>query len=726
MTMTQPGQPASFVEIVARKREPIAYVLIALGVALLSVAIFWSARWHGGRSQTAPPPQPVDMEVLTPEDGQAEVPKQQDRGDYLPSAFWAGMLAGLLLVAGAFAAARKPVPGNEVFEMRMLLIIVGGSAGLLTAFLGFVLAWRWQDELVRWVNLGAIGGAKWIIGALAIFLGGLVLMFFSVQLARAEERRNVLLRRVLYGSNAVLTGLLILMLLAVVNIIVFLKLPDNMISTASAFKGLNDPSKELLNTVTEDVNVYLIMPENMSVPLSRSMRYNGLYADCRSMLNACYAQNKRIKTVPLSPVSDGDEINRTMKRLKVPEEQVGTFGMLIGYGKSEEVSAFIPYRDLFSVTQEGVLAFQGENRLMTELNFLIGGGQRPIVYFTQSNDEPSIGEAAAKKVNIRTMRALVSHLQDRKYEVRPLLLERGKKLEAPDAAMIIIVAPRIPFDREQIDLLAEYLKPKQGGPGGKIVALLPAFPELNSSTVSRTGLEPLFADYGIDVAAKQRLLSLPNRVFPTATNVLGTSSDESREADHPLGRFFDEDASLIFGNVRPISANTRAARRGMAVMNVLASRRGIPTYRDDNFNSDPAVIADQVRREFEQTKSDKTIREKLITNQPVPFAAYAAERIEKDGKLSDRPQLLVIGTDWFASDDALRNTRNPQLYIAIMGAMIEFVRERPRGMLIEPRELGTYNLPKDPDGVGLLVLPIGLVVLGILGLGVGVWVSRRR
>ena len=61
----------------------------------------------------------------------------------------------------------------------------------------------------------------------------------------------------------------------------------------------------------------------------------------------------------------------------------------------------------------------------------------------------------------------------------------------------------------------------------------------------------------------------------------------------------------------------------------------------------------------------------------------------------------------------------------MMGAMLDFVRDRPQGMNIAPRALGTFELPQKPNNVVLLYLPFGVIVLGIAALGVGVWFARR-
>ena len=717
--MTQENQPASFIEKAARNRETVSYGLIAAGVVMLVITIFWAIRWHSGRDKA--PAQADNIEIGQLEDTQPKDGAVTNRSDYFPAAIWSGLVSALLVIAGCIFVSHKPVPGKEVYETRVLLMSAGGGVGLLTALLGFAFAWRWQDDLVRWVNLGATGGAKWVVAALAIFLAGLVLMFFSVQLARAEERNNVLLRRILYGSNAVLSGLLLLLLLSVVNMIVFLKLPENMISTASAFKGLSDPSKEFVKEIADDVTVYVIMPENVSIPITRSKNYNGLYADCRALLSACQMENRRIKVVPMSPALNGEEIANTMKRLKVAEENANQQGLLISYGKNEELTAFIRLGDLFSRTQDGAIAFQGENLLLNELNFLSGGGQKPVVYFTQSNLEPSIAEGPKEEATLRTARILVDSLKERKYEIRPLRLEPGVKTDITDAAIIVIAAPRKPFLPEQVEFFSSYLKA-----GGRIVAFLPVFPDGSKGGISATGLETLFDDFGIHVEANRQILGIPIPQRDYAGNyIFGTSASQARRDGHALANVFRPGEALVFGNVRPVSAVALPkANRGFT-MNAFATIPQWETYQDDRFNSDPASIAEQIRVERERN-GNQTALEKKLTKAPVPFAAYAGEMVQDGDTMRERPRLLVIGTDWFILDDAVLKTPSPGVYAMQMGRVFDWMREKPKGMLIEPKALGTYSLPKDPDGVALLVLPISLLSLGILGLGVGVWVARRR
>jgi hypothetical protein len=717
---TQPAGRASLPELVVRNREPVSYGALAAGVLLVALTIFWAIRWYSGRDQ--PPPKPEAAQTATEDEEKKDEGKVSDRADYLPAAFWSALLAMLCLGAGGMLLTRKPEPGREVHEARLWLIVVGGVAGLVTALLGFSLAWRWQSSALLWVGEGETQEAKWVLASLAIFLAGLALLFFSVQLARPEERSSVLLRRVLYGSNAVVTGLLMLMLLAVVNVVVFVKLPESMITTASAFKGLSPASKEFLHTFNEDATVYLVMPETFAVRIQdpsnpmRPQAYTALSTDCRALMNAVHAENPRIKTKALSPATDDDEIRALVRRLKLPEEQRKRYGLIVTVGKDEELNAFIGTNEMVLGSEQGPV-FQGENRLMTELNFLGSGGKKPVVYFTQANAEPSIGPESP---STRTARDLVEYLRERKYDVRPLLIETGKRPDLSEAAVVVVAAPRVPFTPEQVNVLGDYLMPKGDVPGGKLVALLPAFPD-NAGNVSATGLEELFARLGVGVE-RQRILGLPRPGVPPGV-VPGTIGDEGREFDHPLTRLMAPEQFLLFGNLRPVTRG--GAAKNLRGYNLFVTRPGWYTYRDDKYDSNPDEVEAQLRKETGMG-SIRTAREKQVTNQPVPFGVYVAEQVREGEESRERPRLLVIGTDWFFADDALRQTRVPQEYIARMGAMLEFMRERPRGMNIEPRALGTFTLKKDPDAVSLVFLPIGLVVFGITALGVGVWVARRK
>jgi len=667
--MTTQSSP---LDTLARKRQVVAYGYISAGfvfvIVTVAIVLF------------APP-----------------ATENSDRvGDYYTVAVWSALHALLLLGAGCFQGLRVPAPGQEVILPRIVALAVGVVSGLTTALLGMVLASRWQSSFLRWINEGQTSEARAVVVALFIFFAGLVEIFFSLQLARGEERRSVLLRRLFYGGNALLSGLLLLFALATANIVAFLKLPDTVITTASAFKGLSDISIDFLHTLDDDITVYLIMPEK-----------DEFYGDCRALLAACHRENPRIKAVPLSPANDADEIRKTMSRLKLPEDKRDRLGMIVSFDRDpEQLTSLIGERELLSATPQGAPAFQGENRLLTELNFLGGGGEPPVIYFTESNNELLIDEPGPGEINRPTARKLIQYLRERKYEVKPLKVEEGKILEAPKATMIVIAAPRIPFTKGQADLLGQYLSPK-GKPGGKLVALLPAFPNPKDGLVSPTGLEELLSGIGVKVEAK-RILSIPHDNWDP-TQVMGVFRSNPK-------------SERLYSNVRPLEKLPRPNDL-LETNELLFTSPGRPTYRDDNYSSSPDAILERIIKEQQQNKIT-TATEMMVSKQPLPFGVAVLERGRDANK--QRPIALVLGTDSFCNDEVLAKLRSPQTYIAQMGQFLDEVRERSQGMNIEPRALGLYTLPRNLNGTGLFILPLSIIFLGILALGGGVWITRRR
>ncbi|MCE9534630.1 MAG: GldG family protein [Planctomycetes bacterium] len=723
---TEPKQPASLVEWVARKREPVAGLFIAIGVLLAILAVVWGIRFNDSQSKSSAP---INLEEKKPgeaatfEDLDKAAKALKSKEDYLPAAIWSGLLALLCIGTGVWRFSRKPEENAIVFESRLWLLMLGVSFGFLTTLLGLAFAYRWQESILLWVNDGEKREARWVLASLAIILAGLVAIFLSLQLARSEERNSVLFRRLLYGGNAVVSAFFLLLILVVVNVFVFLKLPDNVITTATAFRGLSQPAKEFLHSVDEPVTLYLVMPENL--PIGEGRKYSGLYADCRALLKACQDENPLIKVKALSPIRDGEEINRVMK--KAPEGLRNEFGILIAYGKSEDSTAFVPLADVLTTSPNGAIVFQGENQLLTEMSFVSGGSVKPVIYFTQGNGEPTINPAEARK-SPRSAIALVQNLTERKYEIKPLVFEQGTKPNLSDAAMIVVAAPLRPLSNEQQTILSEYMKPKGKIPGGKLVAILPAFADPNGK-VAPTGLEDLLAGFAVKVE-ERRLFTLPiERPAPIPDHpevIFGDNLAESREFQHRLLRFLHRGeipAVLPFRNVRPISTQNRV-REGQLAFNLFQSLQDW-SYQDEKFFSNPLDVVNQIRREIDGKSKSITVTEKNVNRIPVPFAAYFADRVEDGSEMKERPRLLVIGTDSFLADDILRQSRIPDKYINIMGDMIDFMREKPKGINVPPREFATYALPEKTNAVSLFYLPVLLIVLGIVALGVGVWVTRR-
>ena len=213
---TSKSEPASFVESIAANRSAAGKVLLVVGTLLVGLTLFWTfrrgrharfrcrrdGRGQGQKQQTRKARPVTDLEKK-----QGERSQSSPEPEFIPVAIGTGLLAAARPQRpGAIAIANAPSPGKEVYETRIALVVVGGTAGLWVTLLGCAYALRWQQSIVRWVNNGDLHEARWVLLAMTLFLAGLALMFVAMQPARAEERSSVILRRLLYGTNSVLTG----------------------------------------------------------------------------------------------------------------------------------------------------------------------------------------------------------------------------------------------------------------------------------------------------------------------------------------------------------------------------------------------------------------------------------------------------------------------------------------------------------------------------------------
>jgi hypothetical protein len=103
---------------------------------------------------------------------------------------------------------------------------------------------------------------------------------------------------------------------------------------------------------------------------------------------------------------------------------------------------------------------------------------------------------------------------------------------------------------------------------------------------------------------------------------------------------------------------------------------------------------------------------------------------------------VVIGSSAFVSDEAAGGSRSatPRSF-DLIGMSIDWLRDKPSlaSVGIESKTYKEYTFPRlstegakdkerksDVDETRLKYLPLALAFFGVLGLGAGVWVVRRR
>src|SRR5262245_31575536 len=261
----------------ARRRAEVAYGLLALGVLFLGLAIYFGYQSFG--SDSAPADKKDDKgkeksELFEPKDKEKDKSAVRlDRDDYFAPTLWAGIIGLVALSLGGWQLNRDEQPEEEPRRARTVVLVLGGIAGLATAILGLALAYQWRNSLLDWLTKDQIKEARWILLALVIYFVGLTMIFFSLQPARTEERTSPLLRRLVYGFNSVLTGLLLFLVLAVGNVVAGMKLPTILDTTESRLFSLDDRSRAFLRELRQPVHAYMILGAQ-----------DDIYQDLRAMM----------------------------------------------------------------------------------------------------------------------------------------------------------------------------------------------------------------------------------------------------------------------------------------------------------------------------------------------------------------------------------------------------------------------------------------------------------
>jgi hypothetical protein len=147
--------------------------------------------------------------------------------------------------------------------------------------------------------------------------------------------------------------------------------------------------------------------------------------------------------------------------------------------------------------------------------------------------------------------------------------------------------------------------------------------------------------------------------------------------------------------------------------------------------SDPTVLVDGYgRNDFKDLKLTRGLPVGVIVSESaggLPPGDPHAGMFNRE----QTPRLVVYGNARFISDQplpgGLRVTQvGMELYYSLFASSIAWLRERPNSIGIEPKKRDEYKMNENTNIGRLLWLPAGLMGITIVGLGLGVWVVRRR
>jgi hypothetical protein len=661
------------------------------------------------------------------------------RGDYLAVCLWGGALALVALLGSLWRFFAHPARLSPADSTRLLVLVVGGLSGLLTvAFLGLGLAIKWWSTVTggweAWQ--GKEGWHIWVI--LLAFVGGLALMFVSLQLARADERSNSAFRRLLYGYNAVLTGLLLLLILVVVNVLVYIPwgpfgwFNQTFNWSESSIYSLTSKSENVLDALDKPVKIYVFLTMN-----------DEAYRPTRALMDNVRAVNKGIQVKYLNPDSDHEEIERLAKDYKVAIERKG---MLVVYGRDPDIETrFIKESDLFSSEPDMMTGrtkqsfFKGESALISELNSLEQGKEKPVIYLTQGNGELDMNDSRLETRFDHGLAKFKERLQGSNYIVKGLQfsavdvaskkpdLVLSKKVPS-DATMVIIAGPRRRFEPFALDALREYMNPTDPKAAkGKLIVMLGVVisPE---KTMLQTGLEPLLAEFDVDIK-NDRLLRVPTRAPRDPELVLVEAAGDSTSGGQNSLLAAFRDVGFFLPECRPVKAKlpTGTGPQTFRVEPLLEAFPNQGLLQDSGLAADPSQLL------MDLIKSDK-LGDKL-SQEPVPVAVTVSEspgttpgdpHAFMKQRQEAKPRLVVFGNGLIACNALMSENTARGVFYDLIASTIGWLREKPGSIGIEPKKSDFYVLKGDVNVGRIVWLPALLMIVTIVGLGAGVWVVRRR
>ncbi len=729
---TLSGPPEPVVDFIRAQRANAGYALTFLAALFLVAGVMMVVKSNKAAGAAATTDKAKDGKDKDAEDplklGESTDLKESSRFDYLVGAF--GCALGLV-AAGAGAAylivsLPKPTEAEQRREARVFVLAVGTELGAALMLMGVWFFIRWSDSLVAWLDKGEAKEAKFALYPILMTVVGGLITLMSVQPARAEERNNTAVRRLVYGSNFTLTVLTVFVVLAITNVVVAMRLPNKLDTTSNSFYTLNDPTRQFLERMTQPVRAYAIFQDD-----------SPLTSDTKRLLESAREVNPKFQVRLLSPALNRDELAKL--RADYPMAEMSAEGVLLVAGEDGAAGrrphTFIRADEFASEKPGGggqsVTTFNGESKLLRELMFLAEDKKKPKVYFTQSAGELSLAPGGGEPK--RTAAALKTYLEKNFFEVAPLTFEPGTPAKVPDDATVLVVAdPTAPLSPPAVEAVRKFMTdPRPDGSKGKLVLLAGAQVGPDRKML-KTGLEPVLTPFG--VALSDRFLYyVPDNQIPDPRVTIAVVAREAKAANNPVALAFESGlGQLPLLDCREV---TKAPGGASQAVTLLATVRGRQSWTQADYAANPLAAMEAINNRSEAIRAAKTPAERQtlidafrndyrITDQSLSLAVLVSER-DKDKEVA---RVAVFGSGWLASDDASGQSLRGQstAWQDLLGSTLDWARDRPVVPGLTEKEYGQYTLKPGFDRPRLVYVPLGIGLLIVLGLGAGVWVIRRK
>ncbi len=689
-TPAAPSAGNPVVEFVRTQRQNAGIALASLAIAFLLGGGYLAVKGFQKPTETEATPDkaPVSNPLDPDKPDAAKSVTSTKQSDFRWGAFAA--LGGFLIVgAGAVLLLVAPPQKTEVLqrtEARTVILVVGGLLALLLIAAGGVFFYRWSESIVNWLEKGKEEEQRFVLIPILMVALGAAMGLAAVTPARAEERNNPSIRKLVYGTNLGLTALVLLVVLVITNVVFAYRVSNKIDMTGSGFYSMSPQTEEFLRALPEPMQVYAIMPESG----------NRMVSDLRDVLLRFQETSRnKLKITFVSPVSSTADLAELKTNYQVVQD--GEMGILITFPSDKKRFSFIPIEEFFTTEpgprgEPGKTIFTGEGRLVKELLFLADNKQKPKVYFTQSSEEMEISGRADPERGATRLRAF---LEKNYLDVQPLNFEKENPKVPDDCAVLVVADPQKPLDVKYVEAIRKYMVERKG----KLVVLSGATPpELTQRKVLPTGLEPLLVQFNVSLGDKYLFgLSNDRRIPPNMPPVGFTTA--AVKAQNPIARLFRR-ISIQMPLPREVTPLTTTP--GMTATPLLATDTEEGTWLTDEYPAQIRVPA---------TRSPSRPVGVVVSE-----GATARAAVYGNG-------LMVC--------DALAGQFGGETPPAfdLVGATVDWLRDRPPVPRdIESKAYAVYALPgaKTIDTTRLKYLPVALGLIVIVSLGLGMWVIRRQ
>ncbi|MBI3824081.1 MAG: Gldg family protein [Planctomycetes bacterium] len=628
----------------------------------------------------------------------------------------------------------------DEFGIRLFVLVFGGATGVILFFMIICRAWLWRQDIFFGGASGWQGPNAWHFWLCAyVLFVSLVLMFVSFNLARADIRTHVALRRVMYGYDAIAQGLLLFCILAILNIVVYYLVPFTFDWTkARGAYSLADSSKALIAGLKQETHVIVILPLSSKA-----------YKDTRSLLDNCLAMaDRNVLTVKyLSPDTDQldwDHMARLFPVIKPDPvirgaEASGGRGVLLVHGplpKDEKhltPHAFVQERKLFDEQpprqpgEKGKFIYKGEGEILKELKFLSEGRKKRKIYVLQGNDEADMYKSTFEfdRRNDLTQNfagipisKIVDRLQSDNYEVVGLTFnarskddnpklehakeDADKKKHVPDDCHTLM----IPGSGKAIPKEALLAIERFMDRNGRLLVYTDVIAETGYTKLQNSGLEDLLRNWGVEVTNDYLLQVVPQG---PVRFVVGSAPQRS---ENVLARQFVGRSILMQSSARVVRPAQGGAFKAETILQVETRNRLVFPLKD-------VAVLNKISQHFGELRQNREL-EDAAAKEPISVAVAATD---KDGK----PRVVVFGdTEMITNYDMAASPTQLVNYSMTVSAL-EWMAGREE---IGTRPLERPDFTLDPS-VGdqywrMVLLPGWLINLSVICLGIGIWLVRRR